>query len=125
MFIYQQSTGRLSSDRVDDGHYFAQGYSGQGTGKNNPLVQGVHNVGPIPQGMWGILGPPVDTATHGPYVLHLYAKSGTEAFGRSGFLIHGDSLEHPGQASQGCVILPRTVREHIWNSEDRDWKVIP
>ena len=30
-----------------------------------------------------------------------------EMFGRSEFLIHGDSLEHPGAASEGCIILPR------------------
>jgi hypothetical protein len=32
---------------------------------------------------------------------------------RSGFLIHGDSFSHPGDASDGCIILSRPEREAI------------
>jgi hypothetical protein len=38
--------------------------------------------------------------------------------------MHGDSKEHPGCASEGCVILPRTVREQVWSSGDHDLKVV-
>ena len=38
--------------------------------------------------------------------------------------MHGDSKEHPGCASHRCVILPRTVREQVWNSGDRELEVI-
>ena len=44
--------------------------------------------------------------------------------GRSGLLMHGDSKEHPGSASHGCVILPRSVREEVWQSGDRDLEVV-
>lgn len=114
-WTYAQKSGGLQRD----GKPIATGYSGAGVGKNNPAQQNVPNVGPIPQGDWTIAGPPVDTAEHGPYVLRLNPASGTETFGRSGFLMHGDSREHPGCASHGCVILPRAVREQIWNSGDR------
>lgn len=118
-WTYAQKSGELQQD----GKPVATGYSGAGTGKNNPEIQNVPNVGPIPQGDWTIAGPPVDTADHGPYVLRLNPADGTETFGRNGFLMHGDSKEHPGCASHGCIILPRTVREQVWNSGDRELEV--
>ena len=115
--------GQKSGELQQDGKPVAAGYSGAGAGKNNPALENVPNVGPIPQGDWTISGPPVDTADHGPYVLKLNPEDDTETFGRSGFLIHGDSKEHPGCASHGCVILPRAVREQVWNSGDRTLEV--
>ena len=122
MLTYKQSTGELfvGNDRLP----LIQGYSGADKYKNDPLSQAVHNKGPIPQGEWGIVGPPVDTATHGPNVLHLYPKPGTETYGRSGFLIHGDSIAHPGEASEGCIVLPSSVRIYIWKAGDLDLRVV-
>jgi len=37
-------------------------------------------------------------------------------FGRSNFLIHGDSVVHPGTASEGCIIAARYIREDIAKS---------
>lgn len=119
-WTYAQKSGELQQD----GKPVATGYSGSGAGKNNPAHQNVPNVGPIPQGDWTIAGPPADTADHGPYVLKLHPAAATETFGRSGFLVHGDSKEHPGCASHGCVILPRAVREQVWNSGDRELEVL-
>ena len=48
----------------------------------------------------------------------------TPTFGRDGFLLHGDSKESPGRASHGCVIMPRSVREQVWKSGDRDLEVV-
>jgi Protein of unknown function (DUF2778) len=118
-WTYAQKSGDLQHD----GESIATGYSGIGAGKNNPALQDVPNVGPIPQGDWMIAGPPVNTADHGPYVLKLNPVDGTETFGRSGFLMHGDSKEHPGSASHGCIILPRAVREQVWISGDRELEV--
>jgi hypothetical protein len=56
--------------------------------------------------------------------LKLNPAAATETFGRSGFLMHGDSKEHPGCASHGCVILPRAVREQVWTSGDSDLEVL-
>ena len=119
-WTYSQKSGELQQD----GKHVAEGYSGTGDGKNNPAMENVPNVGPIPRGDWNVSGPPVDTRTHGPYVLHLEPKPETKTFGRDGFLMHGDSKEHPGTASQGCLIFPRQVREQVWNSGDRDLEVV-
>jgi len=119
-WTYAQKSGELQLD----GRPVATGYSGAGAGKNNPALQNVRDVGPIPQGDWTIAGPPADTPDHGPYVLKLNPAAGTETFGRSGFLMHGDSKEYPGCASHGCVILPRAVREHVWNSGDQELEVL-
>ncbi len=119
-WTYAQTTGELQQD----GKHVATGYSGAGHGKNNPDMQEVHNLGPIPQGDWTIVGPPVNTADHGPYVLTLKPAADTPTFGRSGFLMHGDSKESPGSASHGCVILPRSIREQVWKSGDHDLEVV-
>ena len=121
MWTYKQSTGEMVNA---DGKTVAIGYSGHLQGKNNPDLQGQHDVGPIPRGLWTILGPPVDTTSHGPFVLHLHPDSDTNCFGRSGFLIHGDSVVHPGLASLGCIILLRAAREQIWQSTDHRLQVV-
>ncbi len=120
MWTYAQKTGAL----LQDGQPVATGYSGFDNGKNNPAMQAVHNLGPIPQGGWTIVGPPANTPDHGPFVLRLNPVPGTNTFGRSGFLMHGDSIESPGCASHGCVIMPRTVREQVWNSGDTEFEVV-
>ena len=119
MWTYQQSTGRL----IRDDAVIATGYSGLDAGKNNPEMQEVHDVGPLPQGLYAI-GRPVDTAAHGPFVLPLTPDPGNTMFGRTGFLIHGDSLQHPGRASNGCIILPRPIRERIAASDDGELTVV-
>lgn len=115
-----QKTGELQQD----GKHVATGYSGGGAGKNNPAMETVHDVGPIPQGDWTIVGPPVNTAEHGPYVLTLRPEANTKTFDRAEFRMHGDSKESPGCASHGCVIMPRSVREQVWKSGDRDLEVV-
>jgi hypothetical protein len=120
MWIYAQKTGALRQNNQPAG----TGYSGFDNGKNNPAMQAVSNVGPIPQGSWTIVGPPFNSPDHGPFVLRLEPNTGTPTFGRSGFLMHGDSIEAQGCASRGCIILPRTVRELVWQSGDTDLEVI-
>jgi hypothetical protein len=100
-------------------------YSGCGAGKNNSSLDCMADVGPIPAGSWTISGPPIDSSEHGPYVLRLEPKKGTETYGRSGFLIHGDSVSDPGNASKGCLIASKEVRSRIWQSGDYDLEVIP
>jgi hypothetical protein len=39
-------------------------------------------------------------------------------------LIHGDSINHPGDASEGCVVLSRAVRQTIAASGDTDLEVV-
>jgi len=124
MWTWDQSAGRLSRN----GETW-NGYSGKGRGKNNPSLQGVQGVGPLPRGRWKIVGR-YDSKSVGPCTLTLFAADEPvpddvhEATGRSAFRIHGDSVRAPGTASKGCIILPRAVREAIWRSGDRDLEVV-
>lgn len=120
MIRYKISTGELTGE---DGVPIGAGYSGQPECKNDPAKCDQHDRGPIPPGMYAI-GEPHDTPTHGPFVLPLTPYAGNEMFGRSGFLIHGDSVRSPGTASHGCIIVPRAVRETI-NRLGEDLEVVP
>lgn len=130
MHTYIQGTGEwYGPDRV----CWGTGYSGYddgdripepGEGRNDPAAQTERNIGPTPAGYWTIVGPPHETATHGPVVMALHPDASTETFGRDEFLIHGDSVKTPGTASHGCIILPRAVRERIWASGDRRLRVV-
>ena len=123
MWSYSQTSGLFLRNGVRAG----AGYSGFGAGKNNPAMQNVPDVGPIPVGLYDISGPyDVDmSGPHGPYIFKLNPHSDNQMFGRAGFLIHGDSISNPGTASKGCIILARNIRESI--EKDLDWilQVIP
>lgn len=119
MWVYSQSTGKLSKDGV----FMTIGYSGHAEGKNNPNMQSVPNVGPIPVGLYYIEAP-IDTDTHGPFVLRLTPDPKNEMFDRSGFLVHGDSIKDPGSASHGCIIMPRYARERMWDLNDHVLRVV-
>lgn len=116
---YSQSMGTL----YHNGNMAGQGYSGASEGKNNPSMQAVRMVGPIPEGEYTIESPR-NSARVGPYAMPLTPQYGTNTFGRDAFYIHGDSVSSPGSASSGCVILNRAVREQIWSSGDRTLKVV-
>lgn len=120
MWVYSQREGNLFLNES----FVGQGYSGKGDSKNQPQDQGLTDQGPIPVGMYTI-GFPVDTAMHGPFAMPLAPSHLNNMLGRFGFLIHGDSLEHPGEASCGCVILSRDVRNKIWESNDLTFVVVP
>ncbi len=120
MWRYEQSTGNLSRDGI----FFTRGYSGFESGKNNPAMQTVHDVGPIPVGRW-ILGAIMDSPSHGPRCIRLSPAEGTNTWGRDGFLIHGDSLARPGKASHGCIIIGRVQREQMWGTKDHILEVVP
>lgn len=98
-------------------------YSGKGEHKNRPEDQALKNLGPIPCGIYHI-GDPHDSVDHGPFVLPLTPDPSNEMFGRDSFLIHGDSIDHPGAASEGCICTARTVRERVRASGDRVLEVI-
>jgi hypothetical protein len=79
--------------------------------------------GPIPAGKY-FIGTPHDTLTHGPFVLPLTPDPANEMFGRSAFLMHGDSVVDPGTASRGCIIMSRAVRKQVAASGDAELRVI-
>ena len=83
MWTYVQKTGELLLDGVHE----AFGYSGYDdpetgqNGKNNPDLQTVRDVGPIPTGRYTIQSPE-DTVNHGPFVLPLIPSPDNQMFGR-------------------------------------------
>ena len=120
MWVYAQKQGTLTSQ---SGNVVGTGYSGFGTGKNSPAMETVANVGPWPVGLYN-LEAPVDTVEHGPYVLRLDPFAENNMHGRAGGLMHGDSIEFPGEASKGCLIFARAVRELVWASNDHQLQII-
>lgn len=120
MHRYEISTGKWFAP---DGNILGTGYSGAyGASQNNPQDVALHNIGPIPPGKYTIFFP--RTGSHGPYALPLWPDAANEMHGRSAFMVHGDRVNAPpGHASEGCIILPRSVRELIWGSGDRELQV--
>ena len=106
---YSQSTGQMTcvNDQTGQQYYNETGYSGTGEGRNNPAMQGVPNVGPIPQGTW-LWGTPYNSPNAGPNTIMLVPLPDNQCFGTqrdcSTFRAHGDNAEN--DASTGCMVLP-------------------
>ena len=118
MLTYSQSTGIMTRD----GAFLAKGWSGNGDGKNNPDMQDVHDVGPLPRGLYSV----GEWGMHdvGPISAPLTQISG-ETFGRSAFYIHGPSLPaHYGQESKGCIVIPRPMRLLVQASGEKQLEVV-
>lgn len=140
MFIYLQSTGELYESSLDPrtaqaltskaellkaAKWLATGYSGHGPGRNQPKLEAVHNVGPIPKGLYTIGKPqccaPVPPGPHGPYILPL-TPNGHDAHGRTGLLCHGNNSKN--DASLGCLIQSFPVRQRMGGSSSHDLLVL-
>lgn len=122
-WIYKQSNGELLREQNSLLVPVGRGYSGHGNGLNNPELQDIPQVGPIPRGNWTI-GFPHWSARVGPFAMTLFPSPETKLFGRSDFLIHGDNHHRDQSASRGCVILNRVLREAIHASGDTALEVI-
>lgn len=115
-WTYSQSTGELTGH----GKVFAC-YSGHGVGRNNPAMEAVHAVGPIPRGAWK-MSDHHDSPHTGPYSITL-DPVGHDACGRTLFRLHGDNAAH--DASDGCIIhSPQADREAVWMTGDHDLQVV-
>ncbi len=121
MWQYQQTTGQM---RDADGNLLATGYSGAGDDKNNPSAENISGKGPIPTGFYEIEKPAFHDSEKGPLVMRLIPDSDNEMYGRSGFMIHGDSIAAPGTASEGCIIMSHEARQTIADSEDCDLEIV-
>jgi len=118
MFIYHQKTGNLFHNAT----IIETGYSGTKKGRNNPEMEAVPNVGPIPKGDYKIANFPINSKKLGPYSIPLYQKVMPTTHTRSGFWIHGNNSKN--DASTGCIILSRAARNHIIASGDKDLSVV-
>jgi hypothetical protein len=98
-------------------------YSGHGEGLNNPDMEQVQGVGPLPRGKYRV-GPAYDDPHLGVCVMHLDPLPGTNEFGRSLFRMHGDNSHMDHTASDGCIIAPHDVRVHVSGALDRVLEVV-
>jgi hypothetical protein len=117
MWQYIQSTGELFDAY---GALIERGYAGKGAAKNRPEAECEKDAGPLPCG-WYTIGDAIDHPRAGPLTLPLIADADNPPCpsARDGFLIHGDSKTHPGEASSGCIVLSRATRERLRDSRDR------
>lgn len=120
MIFYSQSKGLYT---FPDGST-APSYSGFGDGINNPAMEGIADVGPIPQGVYDHGAPLAVGPGHtGAYVIPLTPDAETRsriiAMGRGpdSFFNHGDTESdvelHLELASRGCIISGRTTRVKV------------
>lgn len=119
MWTFVQRTGEL----FHDGEFVNRGWAGRLGGYKNPALQNVHDVGPLPCGLYTI-GEAHHHPELGPVTMNLEPAPGNEMFGRSDFRIHGASVVAPLLSSKGCIVMMRTVREAIAASPDKELQVI-
>ena len=120
-FCHSAPAGSTSSPVTkDDGTVVAHGWAGNHDGKLNHAMQEVHNVGPLPVGVYRI-GRWQDTDHLGPMAAPLLQIEG-ETFGRSGFWIHGAAKDPKkyGQESKGCLVIEHEEREAVRDLTNRD-----
>ena len=127
MITYRQSTGSIQ----DGLGYLGIGYSGHGQGLDNPEMEVVSDVGPIPAGRWKMAS--YSGAAHyedkGPGVIVLDPMPDDQgaiawAHGRAGFLVHGDNEAGNHTASHGCIIAGPAVRARMWADADKIIQVV-
>jgi hypothetical protein len=115
MWTYNSANGSLSRN----GELVGVGYSGRGVGLNNPSMESVPDRGPIPRGNYTI-GQFFTDPEKGPLVARLEPNEGTNDWGRSGFMIHGDNQQMNETGSEGCIVMPRSIRQAVANSGDNE-----
>lgn len=120
LIIYNQTTGCI----YQNSKLLAVGYAGNGPDKNNKDSAHIIKKGPLPCGLY-LIGDPQNVRHMGLYVLHLRPVQTEYMKGRSAFYIHGDSITRPGTASEGCIILPRNIRNIIASSGINLLLVVP
>lgn len=109
---YNQRTGVLTHNGV----FFAKGYSGVGSGENNPAMEQDKGIGPIPKGYYRIAGSH-NSVTEVTIILQ--PVLGTNTFGRDNFRIHGGKKSGAHTASKGCIIIDGVaLRRRIVGSSD-------
>lgn len=127
-WFFDRSIGLLAHVAVpgrEADHAFSA-YAGQPPYVNSAADDGKECLGPLPAGTYTIGEPIADGGHLGPYVMELLPAAGNNMKGRSGFYIHGDSKDHPGYASEGCIVPKggRATREVIGTSYDRILEVV-
>lgn len=125
MWTYVQRTGNM----YHEGKLVFTGYAGGNCGKNpegmnNPDMQDVHCIGPLPCGMY-TAAPPYHNPKTGASTMNLWPDATNKMFGRADFRIHGDNPEGNHSASEGCIVKsPAIARLSVWTSNDHRLQVV-
>lgn len=122
LFVYSQGWGNL----YRDSEVIGTGYSGHGDGLNDPAYEAVHDVGPIPAGLYRMTEYREDDPHTGKGTIVLEPEPGTDTHGRGGFRIHGDNAAGNRSASHGCIVIGNAAfrKEKMWNTGDRLLSVV-
>jgi len=122
-FTYNSSNGVLSRN----GEQIGVGYAGHGAGLNNPAMESVHSVGPLPRGRYTI-GEFVDRPHVGKFAAPLTPDPANVMYGRDGFFMHGmneqDAMTGSHTSSDGCPIFIIPIRKQVAASGDTDLLVV-
>ena len=117
MWKFIQSSGNVYKDDA----LIEVCYSGFKEGRNNPDLEDVPFVGPIPCGWYTVQiirgndGQPCDNGSKKAPVARLLPDLDTEVFGRADFEWHGDNITHT--ASHGCIISSHPTREQLQDGD--------
>lgn len=117
---FDTSNGRMTRD----GHLVGTGYSGDEDHYNQPDAENMVDQGPIPRGTYTMSKFFDDPGGKGPLVCRLMPKEGTNTFGRSGFMMHGDNAQHSKTGSHGCIVLEHNVRAQVCASGETELEVV-
>jgi hypothetical protein len=101
---------------------FSADYSGRPGYKDNSANECIKDKGPIPRGHYTI-GEPFYHRKTGPWTMRLTPSASNHMCGRDSFMIHGESKQHPGEASDGCIVLALKYRKIISASRDHSLTV--
>lgn len=111
MFTYSQDSGVFT-----DGVFLAFGIAGNGDGLNNPEMENVQFVGPLPKGNY-FIGKAFDHPKLGVNTFILTPAPTNQMYGRSAFFIHAleftATLLQPGRSSDGCICLEHDDRARL------------
>lgn len=118
MWVFESSTGKMFDSLSS---VVATGYAGGNEGKNpegknNPTMEREPFIGPLPVGIYE-MKTPIPKSHLGPFAIPLEPNPTNEMYGRGHFYLHGDTTPS-GNASEGCIIMPRAIREKMWASAD-------
>jgi hypothetical protein len=91
-------------------------------GVNNPAMQCVKLVGPLPRGFYTFAVPIIQSHL-GPFAIPLIPDASNAMCNRGDFFCHGDTTPS-GNASQGCVIMSRATRNAMWVHQDHRIQVV-
>lgn len=122
MWTFSQSTGQLHDSK---GELVATGFSGHDLGFDNPAEEEMHDLGPLPRGLYRMAAWFDKHPVVGLCAIELAPDPKNQMFGRSGFFIHGASALNPKESSHGCPVIGTCdTRRALWASPDHDFQVV-